>query len=84
MIVVCKTHACLLGGFGDMPPPPPPQENFEFIYIPLRLLLTQSGTKFLIILMTHTTFNFRVGKIVAGGGGGGGGSPGPPCMKPCT
>ena len=22
MIVVCETHACLLGGSGDMPPPP--------------------------------------------------------------
>ena len=26
MIVVCKTHACLLGGSGGMPPPPPPRK----------------------------------------------------------
>ena len=29
MIVVCETHACLLGGSGGMPS----QENFEFIYL---------------------------------------------------
>ena len=23
-VVVCETHACLLGGSGGMPPPPPP------------------------------------------------------------
>ena len=42
MIVVCETHACLLGGSGDMLLPP---AKF-LIYIPLRLLLTQSGIKF--------------------------------------
>ena len=50
MIVACETHAYILGGSGGIPPN---QENLN----PLRLLLTQSGTKFPNnILMTHTYY----------------------------
>ena len=45
MIVICETHACLLGGSGGMPP-----RKILNLYIYLsELLLMQSGTKFLNI-----------------------------------
>ena len=33
MIVVCETHACLLGGSGGSGGMPPPKENSEFVYL---------------------------------------------------
>ena len=49
MIVACEMRVCLLGGSGGMPP------RKSLNLDPLRLLLTQSGTKFPNnILMTHT------------------------------
>ena len=54
MIVACEMHACLnvcvptRGVWGHAPP-----GKFR-IFIPLRLLLTQSETKFPNILMKHT------------------------------
>ena len=45
MIVICETHACLLGGSGGMPP-----RKILNLYIYLsELLLMQSGMKFLNI-----------------------------------
>ena len=45
MIVICETHACLLGGSGGMPP-----RKVLNLYIYLsELLLMQSGMKFLNI-----------------------------------
>ena len=43
MIVVCEMHAFLLGGSGGLGACPPKK---ILNYIPLRLLLMQSGTKF--------------------------------------
>ena len=49
MIVVCEMRVCLLGGLGACSP-----RKILNLH-PLRLLLTQSGTKFPNnILMTHT------------------------------
>ena len=47
MIVVCETHACLLGGSGGMPPPPPKVLNLYTSQIAF-------NAKFPNILMTHT------------------------------
>ena len=54
IILACKMHVCLLGGSTGIPPPPRKISNLK----PLRLLLTQSGTKFPNnILMTHMFSN---------------------------
>ena len=67
------TCACLLGGSGSMSP----QKNLNLD--PLRLLLTQSGTRLLFNTCDKT---YSISRF-PGGGGGGGESSSPPCMKPC-
>ena len=61
-----RKRACLLGGSGGMPPTK--MLNLD----PLRLLLTQSGTRLLFNTCDKTIVTILNSRFLGGGGGGGG------------